>query len=380
MASSLLDRGSHFGRKKGLNPMNLLKRKHGKMPKKALLRNTMVTFFFLLGAIACSAMFLFISGNRTNAGIVFMLAVMLTARYTDGYVPGIIASFVGVVCVNYVFTYPFMELDFTLDGYPFTFIAMLLISGVTSATMTHLKEQNHKLVEAEKETMRANLLRAISHDLRTPLTGIIGSCSTYLENREHLSENEKTGMVFNINEDAKWLLNMVENLLSVTRIRDGQSLVSKSEEPLEEVAAEAVQRFHKRLPDFPVHVTVPQEFIMVPMDAILIEQVIMNLLENAAYHSQSQEPVTLAVTVSEGYARFTVTDHGNGIPPERLSTLFDGNPPAPNTSADSHKGMGIGLTICKTIISAHGGSIEASNEEQGARFTFTLPLGENTYE
>lgn len=360
--------------------MNRFKRKHGTMSKKALLRNTVVTLLFLLGAIACSAMFLFISGNRANAGIVFMLAVMLTARYTDGYVPGIIASLVGVICVNYVFTYPFMELDFTLDGYPLTFIAMLLISSITSATMTHLKEQNHKLMEAEKETMRANLLRAISHDLRTPLTGIIGSSNAYLENREHLSESDKTGMVSNINEDAQWLLNMVENLLSVTRIRDGQSHVAKAEEPLEEVVAEAVQRFHKRLPDVPVHVAIPQEFIMVPMDAILIEQVIINLLENAAYHGQSKEPAELSVTILDGFARFTVTDRGNGIPAERLATLFDGNPPSLNESVDSHKGMGIGLTICKTIISAHGGSIEASNEEQGARFTFTLPLGENTYE
>lgn len=350
------------------------------MPKKALIRNAVVTFMFLLGAIVCSAMFLFLSGNRSDAGIVFMLAVMLTARYTNGYVPGIIASFVGVICVNYVFTYPFMELDFTLDGYPFTFIAMLLISGITSATMTHLKEQNHSLMEAEKETMRANLLRAVSHDLRTPLTGIIGSSSAYLENGGHLSETEKNNMMSNINEDAQWLLNMVENLLSVTRLRDDSFPVSKTAEPLEEVAAEAVQRFHKRLPNIPVHVTVPEEFIMVPMDATLIEQVIINLLENAAYHSHSLEPATLEITVSNGFARFSVTDHGNGIPQERLASIFDGYTPSPNGSGDSHKGMGIGLTICKTIIFAHGGTIEASNEKQGARFTFTLPLGENTYE
>lgn len=360
--------------------MHLLMQKCGNLPKSPLLRDMLITLMFLLGAIFCSAMFLFISGNRTDAGIVFMLAVMLTARYTNGYVPGIMASFVGVIFVNYVFTYPFMKLDFTLDGYPFTFIAMLLISGITSATMTHLKEQNHSLMEAEKETMRANLLRAVSHDLRTPLTGIIGASSAYLENREQLSETEKTGMVLNINEDAQWLLNMVENLLSVTRIRDDSTHVSKTAEPLEEVAAEAVQRFHKRLPNVPVHVTVPEEFIMVPMDAILIEQVIINLLENAAYHSHSKEPAELEITISNGFASFSVTDHGCGIAPERLAALFDGYTPSPNNSGDSHKGMGIGLTICKTIISAHGGAIEASNEKQGARFTFTLPLGENTYE
>ena len=165
-------------------------KRQGKMPKEDLIRNIVVTSVFLLAATTCSALFLFIGGNRTNVGIVFMLAVMLTARYTDGYVPGIVASIFGVICVNYVFTYPFMELDFTLDGYPVTFIAMLLISGITSTTTTHLKEQNHILMEAEKETMRANLLRAVSHDLRTPLTGIIGASSAYLENRDHMTEDE----------------------------------------------------------------------------------------------------------------------------------------------------------------------------------------------
>lgn len=265
-------------------------KRQGKMPKEDLIRNIIVTSVFLLGATTCSALFLFIGGNRTNVGIVFMLAVMLTARYTDGYVPGIVASVFGVICVNYVFTYPFMELDFTLDGYPVTFIAMLLISGITSTTTTHLKEQNHILMEAEKETMRANLLRAVSHDLRTPLTGIIGASSAYLENRDHMTEDEKTVMVSNINEDANWLLNMVENLLSVTRIRDTETQVTKSSEPLEEVASEAVQRFHKRLPDATVHVTVPDEFIMVPMDATLIEQVIINLLETRSITRTRMNP------------------------------------------------------------------------------------------
>lgn len=355
-------------------------KKSGKMPREDLIRNIVVTSACLLGATICSVIFLFIGGNRTNVGIVFMLAVMLAARYTDGYVPGIIASIIGVICVNYVFTYPFMELDFTLDGYPVTFIAMLLISGITSTTTTHLKEQNHILMEAEKETMRANLLRAVSHDLRTPLTGIIGASSGYLENSSHMTEEEKTLMVSNIHEDANWLLNMVENLLSVTRIRDTGAQVTKSAEPLEEVAAEAVQRFHKRLPDAVIHVTVPDDFIMVPMDATLIEQVIINLLENAVYHSHSDEPIDLNITVHDGFAWFDITDRGCGILPERLDTLFDGCTPSPNNSGDSHKGMGIGLSICKTIITAHGGTISASNEKQGARFTFTLPLGEDVYE
>lgn len=355
-------------------------KKGEEMSRQTLLRNILLTTVFLSGATVCATAFHLINDHTANVGIAFMLAVLLTARYTDGYIPGIIASIIGVICVNYVFTYPYMELDFTLNGYPVTFIAMLLISGITSTTMTHLKEQNHILMEAEKETMRANLLRAVSHDLRTPLTGIIGSSSAYLENGDHMSEQEKLTMVANIREDANWLLHMVENLLSVTRIRDTDTHVTKSAEPLEEVASEAVQRFHKRLPDAVVQVSVPDEFIMIPMDATLIEQVIINLLENAVYHSHSSEPIDLTITVQDGFARFDVTDRGNGILSDRLDTLFDGFTPSTNNSGDSHKGMGIGLSICKTIITAHGGAITAANVEQGARFTFTLPLGEEIYE
>ncbi|WP_077612795.1 sensor histidine kinase [Clostridium sp. Marseille-P2415] len=361
--------------------------KHRKMSKKELLRNIIITLTCLLLATIGSYMMLFLGGYTNNVGIVYMMAVVLISRYSNGYVPGVIASFISVICVNFVFTYPYMAFNFTMEGYPITFIALLIISSITSATTTHLKEQSRilnerekLLMEAEKETMRANLLRAISHDLRTPLTGIIGASSAYLENSGCMPDTEKTNLVSNIREDANWLLNMVENLLSVTRIRDTGAQVTKQLEPLEEVASEAIDRFHKRLPQSIVHVTVPDELVMVPMDATLIEQVIINLLENAVYHSNSTEPISLSIYVRGGYAWFEVRDQGVGISPERLVTLFDGYTSSPNSSGDSHKGMGIGLSICKTIVAAHDGSITAANEEHGAVFTFTLPLGEDTYE
>lgn len=360
---------------------------HKKMGKEELVKNILVTVVCLMGATAISLFLLLLNGRTTNVGIVYMMAVVLISRYTNGYIPGVIASFIGVFCVNYVFTYPYMELDFTIEGYPVTFVALLVISTITSATTTHLKKQSRiirerekQLMDAEKETMRANLLRAISHDIRTPLTSIMGASSAYLENSGTMEEREKEQLVSNIKEDAGWLLNMVENLLSVTRIRDTKAQVAKTPEALEEVAAEAVHRFHKRLPDAVVQVKVPDEFILVPMDAMLIEQVIINLLENAVYHSNSHEPLSLSVSVHDQYAWFEVRDRGVGILPERLPTLFDGYTTSPNNSYDSRKGMGIGLSICKTIITAHGGSIHASNEEQGAVFTFTLPLGEEHHE
>ena len=167
--------------------------------------------------------------------LLYILALVLIARGTDGYFWGIFASLIGVVCVNFLFTYPYMALNFTLAGYPVTFLGMLAISFITSASTTYTKrqiqmlaERERLLVEAEKEKMRANLLRAISHDLRTPLTSIIGSGSSYLENGAFLNEGQKKELVRQIYEDSNWLLNMVENLLSVTRIQDGASNVNKS--------------------------------------------------------------------------------------------------------------------------------------------------------
>ncbi len=353
------------------------------MKENRLWTNAVVTVAIMGISTLCAQAFFYFSKNSTNVAIIYVLAVMLVARYTRGYIPGIIASLFGVFFVNYVYTYPYMNLNFTIDGYPVAFVGMALVSAVTSAMTTKFKKQNEilnerekLLMEAEKETMRANLLRAVSHDLRTPLTGIIGLANTYLENGEGKTEKQKKELVEDIQEEANWLLNMVENLLTVTRIRVGNAQVNTSPEPLEEVVSEAVIRLRKRLPQLNVSVQVPEEFLMVPMDAMLIEQVIMNLLENAVYHSGSQDVIELNVEMREPEVVFHIRDHGKGIAPERLKTIFDGSGTDTNGSGDSHKGMGIGLTICKAIITAHHGTIYVMNREHGAEFVFTLPLEE----
>lgn len=375
------------GNHKEAIPLNISTPHQRRMTREDLIHNIIITTVILAAATAGAAALIYSTKNTTNIAIVYVLAVMLIARCTDGYVPGIVASAFAVIFVNIVFTYPYMELDFTLEGYPLTFVGMLVIASLTSTLTTHLKEKNRiinerekLLMEADKEKMRANLLRAISHDLRTPLTSIIGTSSTYLDNWETLQDEEKAALVQTIFDDSNWLLNMVENLLSVTRIRDDNTCVNKTLEPLEEVVSEAVQRFRKRLPDAQVIVSIPEDFIIIPLDATLIEQVIINLLENAYYHGNSPEPTVLTVTVDETDAIFSIKDHGGGIKETYLDTIFDGYTPSANTESDSHKGMGIGLSICKTIIIAHGGTIYAANHEHGAVFTFTLPLGDQTYE
>ncbi len=359
-------------------------RKYKRKPS-SYIKDTLLTIGILIIATGIAfAFFYIVPENSANIALVYITALVLTARFTTGYLYGILASLVSVVGINFLFTYPYFQVNFTLIGYPVTFLFTLLIAIIVCALTTRMKEQadilierEKLLMEAEKEKMRANLLRSVSHDLRTPLTGIIGNSSTYIDNYQSISEQERLELVNHIKEDSNWLLNMVENLLSVTRIRQNSMKITTTPESVEEVVSEAIQRLQKRLPEATIQVQVPEDFIMIPMDAVLIEQVIINLLENAIIHSGSDLPVELTVTKNTSDIVFSVRDYGIGIAPDRLDSIFDGSGYNPDITSDSHRGMGIGLSICKTIITAHNGNISVTNHDNGAEFIFTLPREES---
>lgn len=351
---------------------------------KLLHNNTLFTLTLLGIATALAFLFFsFVSENTANIALLYIIAQILIARYTNGYLHGLFSSVFSVICINFIFTYPFFRLNFTLSGYPVTFIGMLIITLLTTATTSRLKKQTEILAKQEKqvqiarqESLRANLLRAVSHDLRTPLTSIIGTTSSLLSDDSILSDAEKRELLENIENDSSWLLNMVENLLSVTRINDTVThQVNKTPEIVEEVVAEAVQRLKKRFPSASIIVHVPTDYLLIPMDAILIEQVLINLLENALIHSGSSHSLELTVTDHPDHVTFCAKDFGHGLNPDVIPDIFSGI--CHNTgSVDSHKGMGIGLSICKMIIDAHNGYIEAKNHTNGALFLFTLPKEE----
>lgn len=343
------------------------------------------SFFFTVSDLLITTLFSYgyfkmVPNPDANIALFYILTTILISRLTTGYWFGIFAAVCSVICINYLYTFPYFELNFTLSGYPVTFLFMLSISLMTCTMTAHLKQQaavlaerEKQLAEAETEKMRANLLRAVSHDLRTPLTGIIGNASTYLDNEIHLDTKEKRTLIENIGNDAGWLLNMVENLLTITRIREEDMHINTSLEYVEEVVSEAIVRLKKRYPDTKINAQVPDELIMLPMDAILIEQVIINLLENAILHSGNCSGIDLSVSSTPTEVLFSVKDYGHGIPEELLNYIFDGKSNSGFQSTDSRKGMGIGLSICKTIITAHHGTIEARNHENGAEFYFSLP-------
>mgnify|MGYP000757452667 FL=1 len=235
-----------------------------------------------------------------------------------------------------------------------------------------LAEKEKLIAEGEKEKMRANLLRSISHDLRTPLTSIIGASSSLTNDSLNLSEEERSHLMRNITEDAAWLLNMVENILSVTKIQDDNRTLNKSSEPLEEIMSDSVHRVKRRIPDANIQITLPDEFVLVPMDALLIEQVIINLLENALKHSHSKKPIELYATIEPKTVTVYVKDYGIGISNDKKDEIFKSYTRR-NNSPDRDKGMGIGLSICQTIIEAHNGEIHADTHDEGSVFYFSLP-------
>ena len=348
-------------------------------------KNLLITVGLL--AVATMMAYIFfnlVPENPANIALIYILALVLIAQHTDKYWYGIAAALLSVIFSNYLFTYPYCKINFTLTGYPITFIEMLTITLLVSTTTSLMKrqaeilsEKEKQLMEADKEKLRANLLRAVSHDLRTPLTSIIGTVSSLLENEDTFSKQEQREMTMRVYDDSQWLLNMVENLLSVTRIQNNETKLKKTLEPVEEVVSEAVTRLRKRLPEASIHVCVPDELIMIPMDAMLIEQVIMNLIENAVIHSESKRPIEIRVDSNEKWVFFHVIDFGIGIDENKIEDLFDGIPLDGAQIADSRKGMGIGLSICKTILIAHGGTISAKNHIDGAEFQFMLPREDN---
>ena len=338
-------------------------------------------FTALLLGIAAAICFVLrsIDENGSFTLLIFVLAVVIISRFTEGYFWGVFSSLFGVICVNFVFTYPFWAFNFRLTGYPLTFLTMLAVSLIISAMNTKIKKQERLRTEAERETMRANLLRAMSHDIRTPLTSIVGNTSAILENGDTLSTEQQRELMRDVNEDAQWLIRMVENLLSITRISGEQTAISKEYEAAEEILAASVHKFEKRFKsNIRIAVEVPREVVLVPMDATLIRQVIMNLLENAAIHGGNVTQIRVCLSREGTNACFSVSDNGVGIPKERLSTIFNGGlSGVSHNNFDMKKNMGIGLSVCYTIVKAHGGTMTAENlDSGGACFRFYLPLEE----
>ena len=312
--------------------------------------------------------------DTSYVAVLFFLDVFLTALLTDGYLFSILIAVTGVLCVDYVFTEPYWEISFTLAGFPLTFIVMMFISVVTGMLTSRAKQVESLKREAERERIHSNLLRAVSHDIRTPLTGIVGATDVLLDQENALTPEQRHQLLSSANEDARWLIRIVENLLSITRMGE-DTRITKQPEAAEEVLGEVARKFRKHYPDVKISVAVPDELLIVPMDAILIEQVMTNLLENAVRHGKNTTHIALSVHQDGENAVFAVQDNGGGIPPKLLPVLFSGTLRHSDTpTGDGKRNMGLGLSVCNAIVRAHGGTMHAQNRDGGAEFIFCLPM------
>ena len=338
-------------------------------------------FTALLLGIAAAICFVLrsIDENGSFTLLIFVLAVVIISRFTEGYFWGVFSSLFGVICVNFVFTYPFWAFNFRLTGYPLTFLTMLAVSLIISAMNTKIKSRSGcarrpsarrcaRICCARCRTISARRSRAswatpppfLKTETRSRPSSKESCCAT--------STRTPSG------SSAWWRICSPLPASQASRRPSARNMRRRRRS-----SRPPVHKFEKRFKsNIRIAVEVPREVVLVPMDATLIQQVLLNLMENAVLHGESTTELRLSVEHIGDEACFTVSDNGLGIPRERLATLFDGSLSGEKGGGfDMKKNMGIGLSVCQTIVKAHGGRITAENRpEGGAQFRFYLPLKE----
>ena len=348
-------------------------------------KDTLFSILIFCSAFAVNLLIQKLFTTQTLVPMIFVFGVFLISLKTHGYCYGITSAIVSVFAVNFAFTYPYYAFDFFVEESIFSAVIMLIVAVSTSTLsirireleMLRVREQEKLRSESEKERMRGNLLRAISHDLRTPLTSIYGSSSTLISKYDALQKEQQLKLLGEIQEDSEWLIRMVENLLSVTRIDDAKVAVVKTPTVLDELIDSVLMKFSKKHPSQKVITRIPDDFVDIPMDSILIEQVLLNLLENAVFHAKGMTELILSVSLVGDKAVFEVADNGCGIPDDALQKIFTGSYEKSAAPVDgTRSNMGIGLSVCAAIVKAHNSEITAENRKGGgAVFRFALERG-----
>jgi len=339
-------------------------------------KNVLMTFLILCLAFSINLILQKILTTNTLITAIFVLAVFLVSLLTDSYIYGVIATFVSMLIINYAFTFPYAKFNFTIPENIVSAAIMIIVALITCALTVRIKRQEIIKIESEKERMRANLLRSISHDLRTPLTTIYSSSSALIENKDNFNEEQKLKMLKGIKDDSDWLMRMVENILSITRLDSGNVKILKTSTVIDELIDSVLVKFKNRYPQQDVSIDIPDDFIAIPMDAILIQQVLVNLLDNAVRHAKNMTKLSLKVFVISQKAIFEIEDDGCGIDETKLNDIFSDCYSVTGRPYDSQKSnSGIGLSVCATIIKAHGGDIKAENKKNGGSiFRFSLNM------
>ena len=268
--------------------------------------------------------------------------------------------------------------DKPLDSFETSILLSVLgESALALENQKNLEEKEAAAVLAKNEQLRANLLRSISHDLRTPLTSISGNASNLLSNGDLFDPKTKKQMYTDIYDDAMWLINLVENLLSVSRLEEGRMNLHVSTELIDEVVAEALRHINRKSAEYHLHVQNSEEYLLAQIDAKLMVQVIINIVDNAIKYTPPGSEIDIGWKREGSYIYISIADNGPGISDQAKPHVFDMFYSASNQIADSRRSMGLGLALCKSIVNAHGGEITVADRlPHGSVFTFSVPAGE----
>lgn len=264
-----------------------------------------------------------------------------------------------------------------LDSFEYS-ILLSVLNGCALAmdNARNAEEKEKNAVIAKNEQLRADLLRAISHDLRTPLCSISGNADMLLSNGKYLDEGTRRQIYTDIYDDAEWLTGVVENLLSITRLNDGRLKFKFTDQLMDEVIAEALRHISRKHDDYKI-ITECEDLLLARMDVRLIIQVLVNLVDNAIKYTPSGSTITIRALKKNEKAWISVEDNGPGISDEIKPHIFEMFFTGGNNIADSQRSLGLGLALCHSIVEAHGGKMELEdNDPHGCIFSFALPLSE----
>ena len=267
----------------------------------------------------------------------------------------------------------------TLDSFEYSILLSVINEcALAMENAQNAMEKEKNAVLAKNEQLRADLLRAISHDLRTPLCSISGNADMLISNSDRLDKATKHQIYTDIYDDSEWLIGVVENLLSITRLNDGRLKFKFTDQLLDEVIAESLRHISRKHDDYKI-VADCEELVLVRMDVRLIIQVLVNLIDNAIKYTPPGSVICIRGIKTDGKAQISVEDNGPGIPEEMKPHIFEMFYTGKTTVADSHRSLGLGLALCHSIIEAHNGTlILTDHAPHGCNFIFTLPLSEVT--
>lgn len=348
--------------------------------RRQVLRDVGICLAVLVCGTALGFVFDHLGFTNSNIMLLYQLGVLLIAIAASHRLYSIVSAISSVFLFNYFFVQPTFTLKAYEAGYPVTFVVMFLTAFISGSLAIQLKESAREREQAavliENERLRSAILRTISHDLRTPLTAISGNANNLLANEASFDAQTRRQLYTDIYEDSLWLIELVENLLSSTRLENGAAL-NFSAQLVEELIAEALAHIRPTEQQHSIEVAPMDELLLVRADPRLIVQVLTNLVNNAIQYTPPGSHIRLSAWREGAQVCLSVADDGPGVAPEAQEQLFRSFAPGDRRRSDGRRGLGLGLSLCRAIIRSHGGEITFSeNVPHGAVFTFTLPAEE----